>query len=70
MKKPKNAIKDASKAIDLNPDQPLAYRIRGRAHGLLGELVFFLFNRIPDYLRLPKDLWNVHRVMWVYKSLN
>ncbi|XP_022648844.1 hsc70-interacting protein-like [Varroa jacobsoni] len=37
MKKPKNAIKDASKAIDLNPDQPLAYRIRGRAHGLLGH---------------------------------
>lgn len=46
MKKPKNAIKDASKAIDLNPDQPLAYRIRGRAHGLLGELVFFFVQ--PD----------------------
>ncbi|OQR79847.1 heat shock 70kD protein binding protein-like [Tropilaelaps mercedesae] len=37
MNKPKNAIKDASRAIELNPDQPLAFRVRGRSHGLLGH---------------------------------
>lgn len=37
MNKPMNAMKDADHALDLNPDQALAYRVRGRAHRLLGN---------------------------------
>ncbi|KAL3213243.1 hypothetical protein MRX96_035584 [Rhipicephalus microplus] len=37
MEKPNAAIRDANKALELNPDQALGYKIRGRAHRLLGH---------------------------------
>lgn len=37
LEKPNAAMRDANKALELNPDQPLAYKIRGRAHRLLGH---------------------------------
>lgn len=32
MNKPNGAIRDCSKAIELNPDSALAYKFRGRAY--------------------------------------
>lgn len=32
LEKPNAAIRDANRALELNPDQPLAYKIRGRAN--------------------------------------
>lgn len=37
LEKPNAAMRDANKALELNPDQALAYKIRGRAHRLLGH---------------------------------
>ncbi|KAG0411501.1 hypothetical protein HPB47_011388 [Ixodes persulcatus] len=37
LEKPNAAIRDANRALELNPDQPLAYKIRGRANRLLGN---------------------------------
>lgn len=37
LQKPNAAIRDCNKALELNPDQSLAYKFRGRAHRLLGE---------------------------------
>ncbi|XP_075544388.1 putative protein FAM10A4 [Dermacentor variabilis] len=37
LEKPNAAIRDANKALELNPDQALGYKIRGRAHRLLGH---------------------------------
>lgn len=37
LQKPNAAIRDADKALEFNPDQPLAYKIRGRANRLLGN---------------------------------
>ncbi|XP_037567573.1 hsc70-interacting protein-like [Dermacentor silvarum] len=35
LEKPNAAIRDANKALELNPDQALGYKIRGRAHRLV-----------------------------------
>lgn len=37
LEKPNAAIRDANKALELNPDQALGFKIRGRAHRLLGH---------------------------------
>lgn len=37
LEKPNAAIRDANRALELNPDQALAYKIRGRANRLLGN---------------------------------
>lgn len=37
LEKPNAAIRDANRALEFNPDQALAYKIRGRANRLLGN---------------------------------
>ncbi|XP_067134848.1 hsc70-interacting protein-like [Centruroides vittatus] len=39
LQKPNAAIRDCNKALELNPDQPVAYKFRGRAQRLLGNWV-------------------------------
>ena len=37
MKKPNAAIRDCNKAVSMNPDSALGYKMRGKAHALLGH---------------------------------
>ena len=49
MKKPNAAIRDCNKAVSMNPDSALGYKMRGKAHAYVLLLILMLTQSLFAY---------------------